>query len=124
MSSTNPELGSRITELRTPRSRLIFCLMDARGVDAACAARESADRRVSLIALLGLLVITLDTPVIKVAVPRARPAPRTSVVADVTRQLSSSLSIGQVANIVLERGAARLTARSPRLPCRSRSIIS
>ncbi len=56
---------------------------------------------VSLIALLGLLVITLDTPVIKVAVPRARPAPRTSVVADVTRQLSSSLSIGQVANIVL-----------------------
>ncbi|MCC6801572.1 MAG: PAS domain-containing protein [Anaerolineae bacterium] len=55
---------------------------------------------VSLIALLVLLVFSLDTPV-RVPVPRARPVQRPAVVASVTRQLSSSLSIGQVANIVL-----------------------
>ncbi len=56
-----------------------------------------------LLALLALLLITAPAPPIPAA-----PAPVTPLVEDVTHQLSTSLSIGQVANIVL-RAALRVT---------------
>ncbi len=108
MSSKNPELGSRIAELKTLRPRLLFwCrLLLAFLTFVALLLMLNLLAALFLIALMILLILPLETPQIEIqsaALPVHLP-----LTEEVTRELSSSLSIGQVANIVL-RAALRAT---------------
>src|SRR5664279_2502902 len=101
MSSTNSELGSRMTDFRTLRPRLVVWgrLLVAILTLLALLLNFPVLAGVALVALIVLLLLpltSLDMPMV---------APGTSLnlplIEDVTRQLSSSMSIGQVATIVL-----------------------
>src|ERR1700704_3600916 len=108
MSSTNPELGSRVAELRTLHPRLLFWirLLLAFLTFVALLLTLHVVAALLLIALIVLLLLPFETPetaVLSAAVPVHVP-----LTEEVTRELSTSLSIGQVANIVL-RAALRTT---------------
>ena len=109
MSSTNPELGSRVAELRTLHPRLLFwcrlLLAFLTFVTLLLALHLVA--ALLLIALIVLLLLPFETPESKVL--SASVPVRMLLIEEVTRDLSSSLSIGQVANIVL-KAALRATS--------------
>ncbi|MEO8395710.1 MAG: GAF domain-containing protein, partial [Chloroflexota bacterium] len=108
MSSTNPELGSRIVELRTLHPRLLFWgrLLLAFLTFIALLLTLYGVAALLLIFLIILLLLPFETPPIEV--PAAALLAHLPLTEEVTRELSSSLSIGQVANIVL-RAALRTT---------------
>src|SRR5881227_1376240 len=109
MSSTNPELGARVAELRTLHPRLLFwcrlLLAFLTFVTLFLALHLVA--ALLLIALIVLLLLPFETPESKVL--SASVPVRMLLIEEVTRDLSSSLSIGQVANIVL-KAALRATS--------------
>ncbi|MBI1257215.1 MAG: PAS domain S-box protein [Chloroflexi bacterium] len=108
MSSTNPELGSRVTELRTLHPRLLFWirLLLALLTFVALVLTLHVVAGLLLIALIVLLLLPFETPETEVAA--AAPPPHLPLIEQVTRELSSSLSIGQVANVLL-KAALRAT---------------
>src|SRR5689334_18858062 len=101
MSSTNSELGSRMTEAKTLRARLLFWSRVVLAFFALLALLLNYPLIgvVPLLALIALLVLPLQMPELPAPVMvAAEPMP---LLEEVTRRLSTSLSIGQVANIVL-----------------------
>src|SRR3954454_18117575 len=108
MSSTNPELGSRVAELTTLHPRLLFWirLLLAFFTFAALLLMLYVIAGLLLIALIVLLLLPFETPEIQVI--STAPPVSMSLTEEVTRELSSSLSIGQVANSVL-KAALRTT---------------
>ena len=102
MSSTNPELGSRANELRTLHPRLLFWirLLLALLTFVALVLMLYVVAGLLLIALIVLLMLPFATPETEVA-STALPV-HLPLIEEVTRELSSSLSIGQVANVVLK----------------------
>src|SRR5579871_5837138 len=120
MSSANTELGSRTTETRTQRTRLLFWsrVVLACFVLVALLLNYPLIAAIPLIALIALLLLptqVLEAPPV-MAVPvvpiKAEPLP---IAEEVTRQLSTSLSIGQVANIVLSAALRATHAESATL---------
>ncbi|MEP7290252.1 MAG: ATP-binding protein [Chloroflexota bacterium] len=109
MSRTKTELGSRptTTEWRTLRPRLIFVLRVSLALLTLVAVLFKFPLLAALL-LLGLIALLLLPPEsreittpLPVAILAATPLLTVPLMEEVTRQLSTSLSIGQVANIVL-----------------------
>ena len=123
MSGTNAKAGSQAAEERLPRSRLILMIRVALALFTLVALLLNLPlvAGLLLLVLVALLLYPVEAPAPIIAeplpIPEPTPAPVVTVplIEGVTRQLSTSLSIGQVATIVLSEALKATSAETAML---------